>query len=102
MNTFSRNSRYLGHLISALNQHYTCAEDGGQLIYACGSATETLTCINDHSHTGLAENKEWLARDRIGASELLHFSIDPRDEFLSHAIQAKRQRIKLAMFGEEE
>ena len=103
MNTFPRNSNHLGHLISALNQHYCCAEDGGTLIYACGSATETLTCFNDSAHQGLAENKEWTARDRMGgASGLFHFSIDPRDELLRRAVKIRNQRINVALYGDEE
>lgn len=107
MNTFPRNSKHLGHLISALNQHYCCAEDGGQLVYSLGLDTEVLACINDPSHTGLAENKEWLARDRVfttcagsGLNGFVEFGL--HDEFLERAIRAKNTRIKLAMFGEND
>lgn len=103
MNTFPRNSLYLGHLISKLNQHYVCAEDGGNLVYACGDTVETLTCINHPEHQGLGENKEFLARERVysGSSWIEYCGASLADTLLERAIQAKNSRIKIAMFGDD-
>lgn len=99
MNTYPRGSQHLGHLIAALNQHYVCAEDGGMLIYACGSATETLSCVVDPRHTGLAENKEFVARDRMETYTQVDLLADA---FIASALKIKRQRVKISLFGEDD
>jgi len=107
MNSFPRNSRYLDHMISALNRRYVCSECGANLVWACGFDTETLTCINNQLHTGLLDNKDQLARDRVERDSTLRRVVEVvsnasvlGDEFVL-LIESRTRRALVSLWGVE-
>ena len=100
VNNFPRNSRFDGHLIRALPNSYRCAECDGQLVYICGTDTESAHCFLKPIHTGLKRVEDVYVPVADRYSELKELiRIDPT---VASAVKRLNQHNATIIFGGSE
>lgn len=107
MNTFRRNERFQGHMISALPNTHRCAECHAQLVYAGDDVCEKVSCVKHLTHTGFVKIEDVLLVDQeklLAQGMELYMLIRslPADSPLLGILRARNAKTKAALFGEDE
>jgi hypothetical protein len=107
MNTFPRNARFQGHMISALPNLYVCAEDHAQLIYAGDDECEKVSCIEHSEHNGLVKIEDVLlvvnekqANKEVELYQLVR-GLD-KDSPVLAILRERNAKLKSVLFGDDD
>jgi len=100
---FNRWETYRGHLLSALPQHFVCAECGGRFVLrAVGNHTTAVECAADNDHSGFAAQQEYdEAQPPLGQETVRQDVLQGAMDFIPGLRRALNERARKALFGED-